>query len=53
MSLDEIIKKIEKAKSEGKKVNTRDMVSLCIKNQIPPPSMFKEAIHKGLIGVFR
>lgn len=53
MTLEEIIKKIEKARSEGKKVKTQEMVDLCIKNQIPPPTMFKEAAQKGLMGVFR
>ncbi len=53
MSLEEIIKKVEKARAEGKKVNTQHMVDLCIKNQIPPPTMFREAAQKGLMGVFR
>lgn len=53
MTLEEIIKGLEKARAEGRKVKTQKVIDCCIKNQISPPEMFAEASRKGLLGVFR
>ena len=51
--LEEVIEKLEQARSTGKKVKTQNVIEYCKKNNIAPPTMFKEAAKKGLLGVFR
>ncbi len=53
MTVEDIVSKLEKARAEGRKVKTQDVIECCKKNNIAPPTMFKEAAKKGLLGVFR